>query len=190
MKHQRALITSAFLVLLFCSTLAQGITLQKVAAQTQTPSQTQNSPPPDDWPMFHHDLNRTGTTASNASNASDSCDCGNLLWHFFTGPSSIPSVADRLRASSTVVNGVVYALRATDGSEIWQASMGSGTDHADDSPAVANSIVYIGTRNGYYALNASTGSQIWFFTSPFSPRQYTGYVYSSPAVAVNIVYFG
>jgi hypothetical protein len=80
-------------------------------------------------------------------------------------------------------------LNASDGSEIWQSTIGKG-DHADDSPAVANGVVYVGTRNGYYAFNATDGSQIWFFTSPYSPRQFTGYVYSSPAVAGNVVYFG
>jgi len=81
-------------------------------------------------------------------------------------------------------------LTTSDGSKIWQAPIGSGTDHADDSPAVANGIVYIGSRNGYYALNATDGTQIWFFTSPYSQRQLQGYVYSSPTVSGNVVYFG
>jgi outer membrane protein assembly factor BamB len=114
-----------------------------------------------------------------------------LIWTFYAG--------NVVYASPAVVNkivyvcsedGSVYALRAVDGSKIWQAYIGSGTDHTDDSPAVANGIVYIGTRNGYYAFNATTGAQIWFFTSPYTPRQFTGYVYSSPAVAGNVVYFG
>jgi outer membrane protein assembly factor BamB len=53
--------------------------------------------------------------------------------------------------------GTVYALKASDGSKIWQTPIGSGTNHEDASPAVANDIVYIGARNGYYALNATTG---------------------------------
>lgn len=87
-------------------------------------------------------------------------------------------------------NGTLYALRANDGSKIWQAYFGSGTDHADTSPAVADGVVYVGARNGYYAFNASDGSQIWVFNSPYSARQLTGYVYSSPAVADGVVYFG
>jgi outer membrane protein assembly factor BamB len=116
---------------------------------------------------------------------------GEELWSFQT--------ENPIYASPTVVgnivyintdNGTVYALRTTDGTEIWQAYIGSGSDHADDSPAVAYGIVYVGTRNGYYAFNATTGQQIWFFTSPYSPRQLTGYVYSSPAVTGDTVYFG
>ena len=82
-----------------------------------------------------------------------------------------------------------YALRANDGSKVWQVNIGCG-DHEDASAAVANGIVYIGARNGYYALNATNGAQIWFFTSPYTSRQFTGYFYSTPAVAGNIVYIG
>ena len=87
-------------------------------------------------------------------------------------------------------NGGVFALNANDGSKIWQANCGVGTDHTDTSPAVANGIVYVNARNGIYAYNASNGAQLWFFTSPYSNRQLTGYMYSSPAVAGNIVYYG
>jgi outer membrane protein assembly factor BamB len=116
---------------------------------------------------------------------------GALIWSFQTRNPvySSPAVVNNVIYFNTD-NGTVYALRASDGSEIWQASIGSGTDHADDSPAVSGSIVYVGTRNGYYAFNATNGSQIWFFTSPYSARQTTGYVYSSPAVSGNVVYFG
>lgn len=116
---------------------------------------------------------------------------GSLLWLF--------NAQDRLDSSPTVVDGVVYfvsdngtvhALRANGGSEIWKANIGVGTDHTGVSPAVANGIVYVGSRNGYYALNATDGSQIWFFTSPYSRRQLTGYQYSSPAISGSVVYFG
>ena len=86
--------------------------------------------------------------------------------------------------------GGVYALNINDGSKIWQANCGSGTDHTDTSPAVANGMVYINARNGVYAFNATNGGQIWFFISPYSNRQLTGYMYSSPAVVGNIVYYG
>ena len=116
---------------------------------------------------------------------------GALIWSFQTRNPvySSPAVVNNVIYFNTD-NGTVYALRASDGSEIWRAFIGSGTDHADDSPAVSGSIVYVGTRNGYYAFNATDGSQIWFFTSPYSSRQTTGYVYSSPAVSGNVVYFG
>jgi len=116
---------------------------------------------------------------------------GTLIWTFQAGSQvySTPAVVDNVVYVCSD-SGTVYALNTHDGSKIWQASIGSGTDHADDSPAVANGMVYIGARNGYYALNATDGSQIWFFTSPYSQRQLQGYVYSSPAVSGDVVYFG
>jgi outer membrane protein assembly factor BamB len=115
---------------------------------------------------------------------------GTLSWFFHAGDPiySSPAVANNVIYIASD-NGTVFALNASNGLEIWQVSIGKG-DHADDSPAVANGVVYVGSRNGYYAFNATNGSQIWFFTSPYSPRQFTGYVYSSPAVAGNVVYFG
>jgi outer membrane protein assembly factor BamB len=116
---------------------------------------------------------------------------GTLIWSYQTGSQvySTPAIVDNVAYVCSDF-GTVYALKVSDGSRIWQASIGSGTDHSDDSPAVANGMVYIGARNGYYALNATDGKQIWFFTSPYSARQLQGYVYSSPAVSGNVVYFG
>lgn len=115
---------------------------------------------------------------------------GGIIWSFRT--------ADTVYASPAVVNNIVYvnsdngtlfAINAATGTELWRACFGVG-DHADDSPAVAYGIVYVGARNGYYAFNASNGSQLWSFSTTHSPRQTTGYVYSSPAVAGGTVYYG
>ena len=118
-------------------------------------------------------------------------DNGARIWSFQTGN---PVWASPVVVDGTVYfntdNGTVFALRSADGSEIWATYVGNGTDHADDSPAVSSGYVYIGTRHGFYALNAVDGSQIWVFTSPYSTKQTTGFVYSSPAVSGNAVYFG
>ena len=51
------------------------------------------------------------------------------------------------------------------------------------SPAVANGVVYVGSDDNVYALNARTGALLWSYT--------TGeYVVSSPAVANGVVYVG
>ncbi len=115
---------------------------------------------------------------------------GGIIWTFRT--------ADTVYASPAVVNNIVYvnsdngtlyAINAATGTEVWRAIFGTG-DHADDSPAVANGVVYVGARNGYYAFKASDGSQLWCFSSLYSPRQLSGYVYSSPAVAGGTLYYG
>jgi hypothetical protein len=54
----------------------------------------------------------------------------------------------------------------------------------DTAPAVANGVVYIGSRDGnLYALNGSTGALLWSYTTG-------GAVLSSPAVVNGVVYFG
>ncbi len=53
----------------------------------------------------------------------------------------------------------------------------------DFSPAVVDGVVYFGSGDNVYALNASTGAQLWSYA--------TGYwVFSSPAVANGVVYIG
>ena len=54
----------------------------------------------------------------------------------------------------------------------------------DSSPAVANGVVYVGSRDrNLYALSASTGALLWKYTTGDS-------VDSSPAVANGVVYVG
>jgi len=115
---------------------------------------------------------------------------GFRIWAFKAGNTiySSPAVIEGVIYFNTD-NGTAYAIRATNGSKIWNATIGLA-DHADASPAVANGIAYFGTRNGLYAFNATTGNLIWLFTSPLSTRQTSGYFYSSPAVASDVVFFG
>jgi outer membrane protein assembly factor BamB len=68
-----------------------------------------------------------------------------------------------------------------DGKVRWQYST---FQHVTSSPAVANSVVYIGSNNGnIYTLNAANGSRIWEY-STYQP------VLSSPAVVDGVVYIG
>ncbi|MGA8215774.1 MAG: PQQ-binding-like beta-propeller repeat protein [Candidatus Sulfotelmatobacter sp.] len=63
-----------------------------------------------------------------------------------------------------------------------------GFNGGGSSPAIANGVVYVGSIyyfNGVYALNASTGAELWSFTTGGSNG-----VSSSPAVANGVVYFG
>ncbi len=116
---------------------------------------------------------------------------GALKWAWQTSSAvyASPAVIDNSVYVCSDAGGV-FALNANNGQQIWSAYCGSGTDHTDTSPAVANGLVYVNARNGIYAFNAANGDQVWFFTSPYCTRQLTGYMYSSPAVAGNIVYYG
>jgi PGF-CTERM protein len=63
----------------------------------------------------------------------------------------------------------------------WNFTTGSVVE---SSPAVANSVVYVGSDDGnLYALNANNGTKIWNYTTGAD-------VLSSPAVANGVVYVG
>ena len=130
-----------------------------------------------DWPMFRHDLSRTGADQVTGVNPQ-----GVLKWSFQTG--------SEVHSSPTVVNGVVYfgsrdynlyALDAETGQVKWTFKAGSWVD---SSPTVVNGVVYFGSNDGkLYAVDAATGKEIWDFQTPYG-------ITSSPAVADNRVYFG
>ena len=71
---------------------------------------------------------------------------------------------------------------AATGAEIWTYTMDEGLTTA---PAVIGNTVYVTSTlgNKAYALNAENGGLIWSF-------QTGGNIYSSPAIANGIAYFG
>ncbi len=77
--------------------------------------------------------------------------------------------------------GKVYALNAKTGAVKWIYPTGTSVRA---SPAVANGVVYIGSRNNnLYALNAQTGALLWSYATG-------GEVESSPVVTNGMVYVG
>jgi outer membrane protein assembly factor BamB len=62
------------------------------------------------------------------------------------------------------------------GDPIWEKRVGSSTP-----PTVVNGTVYVGTSNGIYSLNASSGNEKWIFESERA-------VYSPPTVRNGTVY--
>jgi len=107
---------------------------------------------------------------------------GQMLWSYQTG------AASDVRSSPAVSNGVVYvgaddgklhAIYANNGSAKWTFNAAAAVR---TSPVVGDGIVYFGSDARFYAVNATTGTYIWF--------KNTGPVKSSPAVLDGIVYFG
>src|SRR5665647_1961364 len=170
MKRLGFVIVFAVLALLLFNVTISGFSLLTVKADQSNVSNL------DDWSMFRHDVQYTGSSISASSNSS-------LIWQFSTG--------DKIRSSAAVVEGVVYdgsnneivyALNASNGSVIWQYNSSS---QVESSPAVVNGVVYIGIlwdgHNGYVcALNATDGSVIWRFTTNSG-------VESSPTVVNGVV---
>jgi outer membrane protein assembly factor BamB len=62
---------------------------------------------------------------------------------------------------------------------LWNYTTGGNVRAA---PAIAEGVVFAPTTYGFYALNASTGNKVWWFSC--NPT------FSSPAVVNGIVYFG
>jgi outer membrane protein assembly factor BamB len=115
---------------------------------------------------------------------------GALLWNYTNlgswGTSISPAVAEGLVFSASYYEnggsrGYVFAVNATDGSEVWTFPTGNVLM---SSPAVCGGVVYVGSDDhNLYALDASTGSVVWNYTT--GDR-----VFSSPAVANGQVYVG
>jgi outer membrane protein assembly factor BamB len=109
------------------------------------------------------------------------------------------STKGRINASPSVDNGMLYvnsgdgnlyALNADTGVVNWQRQLGASlappttlSGYAGGQ-AVANGVLYLGVRNHFYALNASTGASMWtdgLMLGPYAPGL-------TPAVANGIVY--
>ena len=132
--------------------------------------------PPDEWPMFRHDLNHTGYSTSAAPNTNQSA------WSYTTGDIifSSPAVAGGMVYVGSY-DGKVYCLDASTGAFVWSYTTGSVVS---SSPAVAGGMVYVDSFDGkVYCLDAVTGAFVWSYTTGDN-------VDSSPAVAGGMVYVG
>jgi outer membrane protein assembly factor BamB len=133
------------------------------------------------WPMYRHDWNHTGNSASSAP-IKNITSWNLTMWSdlstdwIYPSPAVVGNVVYMCSA-----NGTVYAIDATTGSEIWNSTPGG---HIHSSPAVAGDMVFIGSDdNEVYALNASDGTLIWSYET-------YGSVQSSPIVTNGFVYVG
>ncbi len=114
---------------------------------------------------------------------------GTLLWKH--------QMSSGVQSSPAVANGMVYAgaenafaldyfaWNATTGLVRWKFES-SDEYYPYSSPAVTNGVMYFGTGPNYgtvYALNASTGAQLW-------KSRMGSMVFSSPAVVNGVVYVG
>jgi outer membrane protein assembly factor BamB len=128
---------------------------------------------------------------------------GAQLWKYSTGGPIVdkPALANGLvyfgSEGAVGSSGAVYVLTAGSSGGQLQWSF-SAYGLVASSPAVSNGVVYIGSNNAQactngpltcssagtvYAINASTGAQIWSYTT-------NGVVESSPAVSNGVVYVG
>lgn len=117
------------------------------------------------------------------------CTTGKEKWKFST---STKTGFKGIQSSVTVADGMVYfgardpyffALDSETGKEIWRYD--AENSWILSSAVILNNILYVGTSDTYalLALDSKTGKELYRFKT-------SGYVYSSPAIAGNTIYFG
>ncbi len=130
---------------------------------------------------------------------------GTEKWKIKTGGMVIssPAIADGVVYFGSY-DGHLFAADLQTGTEKWKFKT-EGT--IASSPTIANGMAYFGSYDGYlYAVDAPTGEEKWKFKSehgisstppasnvapsPFDPPKVKSFVYSSPAIADGVVYFG
>ena len=98
----------------------------------------------------------------------------NLMWKFKAGGIIVGSpVCDDSLVYTTTFNGVVYAVDKRTGIQKWIFDTDLGDNGTQTSPVVANGVVFFGSTDRFWALNAKTGKLMWetnppmpFFASP------------------------
>src|SRR4030043_1951449 len=129
------------------------------------------------WPMYRHDLARTGTITTTAPDSNQT-----LLWSHGRSTTKSHIVADGMVIiiSSTYV----YALDETTGVEIWSSI--SFPNALTTTPTYNDGRIYVGASSGYmYCLNATTGAKLWEYQTEGSLS-----IESSPAIYNGKVYVG
>src|ERR1700722_19329020 len=150
----------------------------------QAPVTAVPGPPRDDWTTFAHDQFRSGFQPQPVPFGKANVARLHLRWKFQTG--------DGLQASPLVANGRVYvansrgvvrALDARTGAQLWQVATGATIAM---TPALADGMLFVGDHRqpgALMALDATNGTRRWQTVFP-------GGVRSEPAIANGIVYIG
>jgi outer membrane protein assembly factor BamB len=182
----KRIVSGIFVVLLFASVSAGVFNIQLTKANASSLGETIQAAGADWWPMFHHDVNHTGTSTSTGPITN------NTLWTYTTGNAvySSPAIVDGFVYVGSY-DKKVYCLSASNGTLVWSYTT---ILIVHSSPAVVDGRVYVGsgeyvTGGIVYCLNATTGTFIWSFTTGGEDARLSG-VYSSPAIVDGLVYFG
>ncbi len=109
-----------------------------------------------DWPMFRHDVARSGT--SNTALPEEPA----ILWKTrLTGRLTQPIIVGGTVYVASVDSHTVYALARENGNIRWHFTAGG---RIDSSPTFYQGRVYFGSADGWiYCLNAETGKLVWRF---------------------------
>ena len=154
-------------------------------------------PCPADWPMYQHDASRTGAACAARVTATDVV----TLVPGWQARTANPVTATPTVAGGHVLvgdaGGIFYALDSTTGAQKWTFSVTANRCHDDQhkvaygevtssaavaSPGNGRQLVIFGGGGTLYALDAATGSCVWWQDlDPANPRSRME-IESSPAV--------
>ena len=155
------------------------------------------------WPMFLHDLGRSGANLGEVTIAPGNVSSLSHLWTYKT--------TGGVSSSMAVVNGTayfgdwdgrLYAVNVANGSLEWKTPLPGSADYTDcnemgiaATPAVWNGTVYVGGGNpSMYAVSARNGSILWSLdlanvsgsSSPWTAHK----IWSSAAIYNGSLYVG
>ncbi len=129
------------------------------------------TPSTTDWPQFHYNAVHNGTTTSNAIDytmitSTDYKAIGTInpiiangYIYLLTGYAGFDEPY-----SLTSIN--LTKIKVSDNSVVWNFQMPRNTHYGSwSSPATDGNYVYASSDNKHYAVNVSTGKEVWNFTS-------------------------
>ena len=136
-----------------------------------------------DWPVYAHDLSNTRFNGKERKITAQSVHGLTTSWSKtgITGVSGTPAVVDGT-AYFGDWNGVVWAVKAATGEEVWHTPVPGG--FIVGAPAVAGKAVYIGNGHTLYRLDRATGAVVWSASTNESP---IAQINASPVVVDQLV---
>ncbi|MHC4301877.1 MAG: outer membrane protein assembly factor BamB family protein [Planctomycetota bacterium] len=122
------------------------------------------SPNADDWPMYRHDVTRSGTVPTTIASS-----VGKRWSATIGGGLTQPVIAGQKVFVASTDSHTVHALNADDGEGLWSFTAGG---RIDSPPAVHNGAVIFGSSDGWlYSLRAADGKLAWRFRAAPQERQ-------------------
>ncbi|MHC4560701.1 MAG: outer membrane protein assembly factor BamB family protein, partial [Planctomycetota bacterium] len=125
---------------------------------------TANTYNADDWPMYRHDVTRSGAVSTSVPSSV------NKLWSVLIGSRLTQPVCagGNVFVASTDTH-TIHSLSADDGKELWSYTAGG---RIDSSPTIYKGMVLFGSTDGWvYSLRASDGRLAWRFRAAPQERQ-------------------
>jgi polyvinyl alcohol dehydrogenase (cytochrome) len=161
---------------------------------------TPQAPAADEWPAYMNNGARSGFNAGEKRLSPNNASKLKLLWKAQLGNvlAAQPIVKGEVVYAGSW-NGFLYAFNTKDGSELWKKDLGRTTSKRcvpatagiTSAPAVTDDALYIGGGDEYfYALNPTTGAELWKFKTGDNSEAGGAYNWASPIVYGDRVYTG